>query len=147
MKNRKILSFQNHKKNGKVSCAVLKKLVWQQKYFRELLLVDRSIHLHLGSNNKYAKNMRGKRNQKMSVFVQAQGIKTVYAGRVGVKKGQNSAHVVVEWPLRRQKLVFQTFVDSQKQPLSPGCSFYNRGASSWRFIHHNLIESFFSCCI
>ena len=36
--------------------------------------------------------------QKMSVFVHAQGIKTVHAGG-GVKKCQNSVHVVVEWPL------------------------------------------------
>ena len=31
----------------------------------------------------------------MSVFVQAQGIKTVHAGREGVKKWGNSVHVVV----------------------------------------------------
>ena len=35
----------------------------------------------------------------MSVFVQTQGIKTVHAGGVGVKKWQNSVHVVVECPL------------------------------------------------
>ena len=46
--------------------------------------------------------------KKMSVFVHAQGIKTVHAG--GSKKGQNSVHVVVECPLTsdvvtsRQKL-------------------------------------------
>ena len=34
----------------------------------------------------------------MSVFVHAQGIKTVHAGG-GIKKWQNSVHVVVEWPL------------------------------------------------
>ena len=34
----------------------------------------------------------------MSVFVHAQGIKTVHAGG-GVKKWQNSVHVVVECPL------------------------------------------------
>ena len=34
----------------------------------------------------------------MSVFVHAQGIKTVHAGWVG-KKWQNSVHVVVECPL------------------------------------------------
>ena len=33
----------------------------------------------------------------MSVFVHAQGIKTVHAGE-GVKKWQNSVHVVVECP-------------------------------------------------
>ena len=37
----------------------------------------------------------------MSVFVHAQGIKTVHAGREeGVKEWQNSVHVVVECPLR-----------------------------------------------
>ena len=35
----------------------------------------------------------------MSVFVHAQGIKTVHAGGGGVKKWQNSVHVVVECPL------------------------------------------------
>ena len=34
----------------------------------------------------------------MSVFVHAQGIKTVHTGGGG-QKGQNSVHVVVEWPL------------------------------------------------
>ena len=39
--------------------------------------------------------------QKMSVFVHTQGIKTVHVGggRGGVKKWQNSVHVVVECPL------------------------------------------------
>ena len=36
----------------------------------------------------------------MSVFVHAQGIKTVHAGGRGVKKWQNSVHVVVEYPLK-----------------------------------------------
>ena len=40
--------------------------------------------------------MRGGGGQKMSVFVHAQGIKTVHAGG---KKWQNSVHVVVECPL------------------------------------------------
>ena len=40
--------------------------------------------------------VRGGGGQKMSVFVHAQGIKTVHAG--GVKKWQNSVHVVVECP-------------------------------------------------
>ena len=38
----------------------------------------------------------------MSVFVHAQGIKTVHAGE-GVQKLQNSVHVVVEWPQRRKR--------------------------------------------
>ena len=40
--------------------------------------------------------MRGGGGQKMSVFVQAQGVKTNHAG---VKKWQNSVHVVVECPI------------------------------------------------
>ena len=36
----------------------------------------------------------------MSVFVHAQGIKTVHTGGEGVKKWQNSVHVVVECPLK-----------------------------------------------
>ena len=43
--------------------------------------------------------MRGGGGQKMSVFVLAQGIKTVHAGGGGVKKWQNSVHIVVECPL------------------------------------------------
>ena len=39
--------------------------------------------------------MRGVGGQKMSVFVHAKGIKTVHSGE-GVKKWQNSVHVVVE---------------------------------------------------
>ena len=35
----------------------------------------------------------------MSVFVHAEGIKTVQEGGEGVKKWQNSVHVVVECPL------------------------------------------------
>ena len=38
----------------------------------------------------------------MSVFVHAQGIKTVHAGG-GVKKWQNSVHVVVECPPSQAK--------------------------------------------
>ena len=39
----------------------------------------------------------------MSVFVHPQGMKTVYAGGGGgVKKWQNSVHVVVECPPRKQ---------------------------------------------
>ena len=41
--------------------------------------------------------MRGGGGPKMSVFVHAEGIKTVHAG--GIKKWQNSVHVVVECPL------------------------------------------------
>ena len=40
--------------------------------------------------------MRMGGGQNMSVFVHAQGIKTVHAGEGGVKKWQNSVHVVVE---------------------------------------------------
>ena len=45
-----------------------------------------------GPFNNYVDKMRS----KMSVFVHAQGIKTVHAEGVGVKKWQNSVHVVVE---------------------------------------------------
>ena len=44
----------------------------------------------------------------MSVFVHAQGIKTVHAGGGGVKKTQNSVHVVVECPLSRTGAVGRT---------------------------------------
>ena len=42
--------------------------------------------------------MRVGGGQKMSVFVHAQGIKTIHTGVCGggVKKGQNIAHLVVE---------------------------------------------------
>ena len=48
-----------------------------------------------GPFNNYVDKRRGGGGQKMSVFVHAQGIKIVHAG-VGVKKWQNSVHVVVE---------------------------------------------------
>ena len=50
-----------------------------------------------GPFNNYVDKMRRGGGQKMSVFVHAQGIKTVNA-RGGVKKWQNSVHVVVECP-------------------------------------------------
>ena len=43
--------------------------------------------------------MRGGGVQKMSVFVHAQGIKTVHTGGGEVIKWQNYVHVVVECPL------------------------------------------------
>ena len=46
--------------------------------------------------------MRGR--SKMSVFVHAQGIKTVHAGGWG-QKWQNSVHVVVEWPLKSSQFL------------------------------------------
>ena len=49
------------------------------------------LHSCKGSFNNYVDKMRG---QKMSVFVLAQGIKTVHAGG-----GSKKQHVVVEWPL------------------------------------------------
>ena len=54
--------------------------------------------LPLGALNNYVDKMRGEEGQKMSVFVNAQGIKTVHAGGEGVKKGLNSVNVVVECP-------------------------------------------------
>ena len=47
-----------------------------------------------GSFNNYVDKIGG--GHKMSVFVHAQGIKTVQAGGGGQKKGQNSVPVVVE---------------------------------------------------
>ena len=44
----------------------------------------------------------------MYFFVHAQAIKTVHAGG-GVKKWQNSVHVVVEWPLVAQTVGRQMF--------------------------------------
>ena len=52
-----------------------------------------------GPLKNYVDKMSGGGGQKMSVFVHAHGIKTVHAGG-GVKKWQNSVHVVVEWPLK-----------------------------------------------
>ena len=50
-----------------------------------------------GPFNNYVDKMRGRGGQKMSVFVHAQGIKTVHTEvGEGVKKWQNSVHVVVE---------------------------------------------------
>ena len=47
---------------------------------------------------QYVDKKRG--GQKMSVFVHAQGIKTVHTGGGGgAKKWQKSVHVVVECPL------------------------------------------------
>ena len=57
-----------------------------------------TLSLRRGAFNNYVDKMRGGGGQKMSVFVHAQGIKTVHAGG-GVKKWQNSVHVVVECPL------------------------------------------------
>ena len=46
----------------------------------------------------------------MSVFVHSQGIKTDNAGGGGVKKWQNSVHVVVECPLKQVQLTVTDFV-------------------------------------
>ena len=56
-----------------------------------------SVNYNMGSFINYVDKMRGG-GQKMSVFVHAQGIKTVHAEGGGVKKWQNSFHVVVECP-------------------------------------------------
>ena len=57
----------------------------------------------MGAFNNYVDTMRGGGGQKMSVFVHAQGIKTVHAGG-GVKKCQKSVHVVVECPLLSSRI-------------------------------------------
>ena len=55
-----------------------------------------------GPFNNYVDKMRGGGGQKMSVFVHAQGRKTVYAGGgVGGSKMANSVHVVDECPLKQ----------------------------------------------
>ena len=43
---------------------------------------------HKGAFNNYVDNMRGGGGQKMSVFVHAQGIKTVHAGGGRSKNGK-----------------------------------------------------------
>ena len=53
------------------------------------------MYLSKGAFNNYVDKMKGGGGQKMSVFVHAQGIKTVHAGGVA-KKWQNSVHIVVE---------------------------------------------------
>ena len=54
--------------------------------------------------------MRGGGGQKLSVFVHAQGIKTVHAGE-RVKKWQNSVHIVVECSLKTQNGIKFTEID------------------------------------
>ena len=56
-------------------------------------------HTVKGAFNNYVDKMRGGGGQKMSVFVHAQGIKTVHGGGRGGQKWQISVHVVVECPL------------------------------------------------
>ena len=52
----------------------------------------------------------------MSLFVHAQGIKTVHAGGGGFIKGQNSVHVDVECPLYDMR----TDIGAQVVTLSSG---------------------------
>ena len=47
--------------------------------------------------------LEGVGGRKMSVFVHTQSLKTVHAGGGGVKKWQNSVHVVVGFPLRKKQ--------------------------------------------
>jgi hypothetical protein len=62
--------------------------------------------------------VEGEGVKKMYVFVHVEGIKNFHAG--GVKKWQNSVHVVVECPLRMSAIVilglivcnYQTFLAS-----------------------------------
>ena len=63
--------------------------------FSENLVETSKIH-DKGPFNNYVDKISGTGGQKMSVFVHAQGIKTVHAEGRGVKKWQNSVHVVVE---------------------------------------------------
>ena len=52
----------------------------------------------------------------MSVFVHAQGVKTLSSlrGR-GVKKWQNSVHLVVDCPLRQKPMLDNIFLLEKKQ--------------------------------
>ena len=52
------------------------------------LLFETWEYVDKGSFNNYVDKMRGGGVQKMSVFVHAQGIKTVHAGKLGVKNGK-----------------------------------------------------------
>ena len=54
-----------------------------------------------GSFNNYVDKMMAGGGQKMSFFVHAYDIKNVHSGVGGIKKWQNSVHVVVECPLMR----------------------------------------------
>ena len=59
----------------------------------------RVIEVMYGAIQQLRGQDEGGGGQKMSVFVHAQGIKTVRPGGGGVKKWQNSVHVVIECPL------------------------------------------------
>ena len=69
----------------------------------------------------------------MSVFVHAQGIKTVHAGG-GIKKWQNSVHVVVECPLSKNSMRstqnMKTFLSKRKEKRTSG-----RASPSTNFFH------------
>ena len=72
-----------------------------------------------GAFNNYVDKMREGGGQKMSVFVHAQGIKTVHARGVGVKKWQNSVHVVVECPLETLNLPYDAvFINWDREWVS-----------------------------
>ena len=85
--------------------------------------------------------MRGGGGQKMSVFVQAQAIKTVHKG--GVKKRrQNSVHVVVECPLSPYLICLRCFdvfvlMQSMKTGISP-----DDILSKGNFVQWNCLEQF-----
>ena len=73
-----------------------------QPFIRTYHLVHHILNVFLiGGHSITTWTRLGGGGQKMSVFVHAQGIKTVHAerGGGGVKKWQNSVHVVVECPL------------------------------------------------
>ena len=53
------------------------------------------MNLHKGAFNNYVDKMRGGGGSKMSVFVHAQGMKTVHAGEGGVKKWQNEKNMQI----------------------------------------------------
>ena len=61
--------------------------LWPESNEVNTIFVHRYIRPKRAFNN-YVDKMRGGGVQKMSVFVHAQGIKTVHAGKLGVKNGK-----------------------------------------------------------
>ena len=76
-------------KRNSQSSTMLELIKDQSVWIFSILARVKSKKRNKGSFNNYVDKMRGGGGQKMSVFVHAQGIKTV-------QKWQNSVHVVVE---------------------------------------------------
>ena len=99
-----------------VHCAFLRKYRWMSNRNSRFLNAQNSILVYFQAYIRGHSITTWTRwgGLKMSVFVHAQGIKTVHVGG-GVKKWQNSVHVVVEWPLRSMGLLSRN-VALQNQP-------------------------------